>query len=137
MVDGGWRMADVIKSFLYLILFDRQRLVVLVFPFRFLLINLFTYQFVTITKDAKDIYFPFPSSLHSPQFLSPLFFISSRFVLRSVRGCRRKQNHKLEKVSIFGDFFFFSAYQFIRIFIQLCIFLFHFRKIGTNECHER
>lgn len=25
----------------------------------FLSINLFTYQFVTITKDAKDIYFPF------------------------------------------------------------------------------
>lgn len=40
--------------------------------FRFLSINLFTYQFVTITNDAKDIYFPFPFSVRVRRLFSRL-----------------------------------------------------------------
>lgn len=110
-----WLMADGKKSFLYLILFDRQWFPILN-NFHRWLSWLFLFDFFSsIYLHINSLQLPKMQKIFIFHFLLIwISTISSSIILHllSIRFSvsahyRRKQNHKLEKVSTFGDFYLF------------------------------
>lgn len=114
---------------------------------RFLSINLFTYQFVTITKDAKDIYFLISFSFGIRWFFSFPFLLSTltseleigkkkvlvflRFLSSSAQIYRKKHEHTFFP-------FFSSTISSIHFFSSSCgiITTANISSNASNELHN-